>query len=125
MSWATAGRRAAGLTALLCMLALAFSSASHSQVGDPDAFGPSYKYCKEFRGGGYTISVYAKRISCKKARAIQRELWNGPRSRKIIRNGGSGASGYILLKRYPGWRCGSGAGGGSCNKGKASAAYQN
>lgn len=101
-------------------------------------YGPSYRYCGSFKAtspllrtrltlssGGYNIRVYATHMRCRKALRIQKEYWLGPRHRKVIVNGGAGATGYILLKRFPGWRCGSGAGGGACTKGRASAAYQN
>lgn len=113
---------------VLAVVAIAASTlalgVAATPAADPNAFGPAYKYCKSFQAE-YRIHVYAKRVTCRRARQIQREYWLGPRSRKIIRNGGSGANGYVLLKRFPGWGCGSGAGGGACTKGKASAAYQN
>ena len=85
---------------------------------------PGMTKCGTFKAD-YTIHVYAKHISCSKARRIQKEYWLGPDSRKVIHNGGSGASGWVTLKRYPGWRCGSGSGGGSCTRGGRMAAYQN
>lgn len=88
-------------------------------------YGAEQKSCGSFDGGEYRISVYATEISCKKARRIQKEYWLGPKRRKVIVNGGSGAAGYILLKRFPGWRCTSGSGGGSCSKGDSVASYQN
>lgn len=88
-----------------------------------DYWGPGYHTCNSFRASGYVINVSAKRIRCRTAVRIQREYWLGPRRRKTIVNGGSGASGYVLLHRFPGWRCGSGAGAGACRKGNAAAAY--
>ena len=85
---------------------------------------PGMKKCGTFRAG-YRIWVYAKGISCRTARKIQKEFWLGPARRKVIHNGGSGASGWVTLKRYPGWRCGSGSGGGGCRKGRRFAGYQN
>ena len=32
---------------------------------------------------------------------------------------------YATLKRFPGWKCYSGAGGGSCRKGKKVSGYRN
>ena len=66
---------------------------------------------------GYLVDVSATNLSCRKARAIEREFWLGPRRRKVLVNGGSGYDGYTLLKRYPGYRCNFGAGGGGCQKG--------
>jgi hypothetical protein len=117
------------LLTLSCALAVAgallCSGSSFGRAPDPEAFGPTFKFCKSFHAGSLRIDVYAHLVTCRRARAIQKELWLGPDSRKRVFNGGSGAAGYVLLKRFPGWRCGSGSGGGSCNKGKASAAYQN
>lgn len=116
-------RRVAVLVAAAVIAQGAVGGAS-AQVNNPNAFGPTYRFCGNFKAG-YTISVYAHGITCATARRIQREYWLGPRSRKIIVNGGSGAFGYTKLKRYPGWRCGSGAGGGQCTRGSRAAAYQN
>jgi hypothetical protein len=90
-----------------------------------EAWGPGFNSCGSFNTSDYRINVSAKKVSCKRATAIQRELWLGPDSRKVIVNGGSGATGYIKLKRYPGWKCGSGAGAGACKKNKSVAAYDN
>ena len=73
------------------------------------------KSCGSFPSASYTIHVTAKGITCKRARAIMKEYWNGPDSRKIIHHGGSGADGWIKLKRYPGYTCYSGSGGGGCS----------
>lgn len=120
-----AGNRAVASLGLAIAFGLVLWSAA-PVAGAPgrDAWGPDYRYCGSFLAG-YRIHVYAKKTSCRSARRIQREYWLAPRSRKVIVNGGSGASGYVLLKRYPRWRCGSGAGAGSCNKGRSSAAYAN
>ncbi len=105
---------------LLVALATVVSSASAA-----GPYGPDYEYCGSFSADSYKIEVYATDMRCRKAVRIQREYWLAPRHRKVFVNGGAGASGYVLLKRFPGWRCGSGAGGGQCTKGNASAAYQN
>jgi hypothetical protein len=106
------------VTALAC---LAGGSAA---LATPDYDWPGMRKCGTFKAG-YTIYVYAKNITCKTARRIQIEYWRGPKSRQVVHNGGTGAGGYITLKRYPGWRCYSGAGGGSCSRGKKVAGYQN
>jgi hypothetical protein len=85
---------------------------------------PGMKKCGTFQAE-YEIWVYAKNIRCAKARQIQKEYWLGVESDRVIVNGGSGAAGYVLLGRFPGWRCGSGAGGGACSKGRKIAGYQN
>ena len=96
-----------------------------SKPATADLYGPSFKYCGSFKAKSLAIHVYAKKITCRKARSIEREYWLGPRSRKIYVNGGFGADGYIKLKRFRGWKCTSGSGGGSCNKRRSSAAYAN
>lgn len=88
-------------------------------------YGPGVKSCGSFKSDSYKIRVFAEKLTCKKARAIQREYWNGPDSRKTVVNGGSGAYGYILLDKYPGWKCTSGSGGGGCKKKKSHAYHQN
>jgi len=110
------------LTAASITIALAFgASAAHST---PNYDWPGMKKCGTF-DAGLTIWVYAKHVSCKTARRIQKEYWLGPKSRKIIHNGGSGAAGWVKLKRYPGWTCTSGSGGGGCSRGNKLAGYQN
>lgn len=114
------------LTVLFAAVALAVSGAMPPSVGaDADDWGPSFKDCGSFKAGAYRIEVYASKVTCKKAKRIQRELWLGSAKDKESVNGGSGASGYVKLKRFPGWRCTSGSGGGSCKKGKSVAAYEN
>jgi len=43
--------------------------------------------------------MYAKNIKCKTARRIQIEYLRGPKSRRVVHNGGTGAGGWITLKR--------------------------
>jgi hypothetical protein len=82
------------------------------------------KKCGSFKAKGYRIYVYAnKRLSCERARRVMKARW-GPSSGIVTHNGGTGASGWITLKKYPGWKCYSGAGGGTCRKSKAVAGYQ-
>lgn len=107
------------VASLAVLLALVGVSSANSY------WGHGYKSCRSFKAGGLTIHVSAKHISCRKARAIQKEYWNGPDSRKVIVDGGSGWKGYIKLKRYPGYKCTSGAGAGMCKKGRRIAAYDN
>ena len=102
-------------------LALAVSPAGAT----PNYDWPGMKKCGTFKAQSLTIYVYAKNIKCVSARRIQKEYWLAPKSRKVVHNGGTGASGWVTLKRYPGWRCTSGSGGGGCNRGKKSASYQN
>jgi len=105
-------------------VALAFSIVVSPAAPTPNYDWPGMKKCGTFKAQ-YTIYVYAKNIRCSTARRIQKEYWLGPDSRKVVHNGGTGAAGWITLKRYPGWKCTSGSGGGGCNRGKKSASYQN
>ena len=78
-------------------------------------WGPGFKTCGSFRAE-YKIQVFAKDVICAKARRIQKEYWLGPKSRtiEVIVRGRPA----VRLKRFPGWLCFSGAGGGSCDKGE-------
>jgi hypothetical protein len=120
-SWRTRSTLALALLALGVLLALS-TQAPPIQGAGP--YGPEYKSCSSFEAE-YHIRVYATHMPCRKAVRIQREYWLGPESRKTIVNGGVGCCGWILLDRFPGWKCFSGAGGGSCKKGRKVAAYQN
>jgi hypothetical protein len=107
------------LLALAASVLLASQSVAYATPYD----WPGMKKCGPFQAE-YKIWVYAKNMRCAKARLIQKEYWLGPDSEKVVVDGGSGAEGYVFLKRFPGWRCGSGAGGGSCTKGRKIAGYQ-
>ena len=109
----------------LAAAAIALAAVATPAQATPNYDWPGMKKCGTFKAQSYTIYVYAKNIKCATARRIQKEYWLGPRSRKVVHNGGTGASGWVTLKRYPGWRCTSGSGGGGCNRGKKSASYQN
>ncbi len=113
------------------VLVLTLAIAAGASAGRPptSVFGPNAKYCQsfvtpreQFLPHGYKVYVYAIGMRCSTARTIEHEYWFAPDRRKIYVNGGSGAAGYTLLKRYPGWRCDFGAGDGGCTKGKAEAA---
>ena len=110
------------LTVATAVLTLASSSAW--AANPPNDYGPPFRYCGHFKSD-YVIHVYSKKLRCRKARAIQREFWNGRARNRTVVNGGSGYAGYVLLDKFPGWRCGSGSGGGACTKGKRIAAYAN
>lgn len=108
--------------------ALAALAATAGPASSDPYWGPGHTACGrvtlEGREGD-TVKLYvaARGITCKTAIRIEREYWGAPRSQLKIINGGSGAAGYILLKRFAGWRCTSGAGAGSCTRGKKFAGY--
>lgn len=109
---------------LTFLVAIALSVGIVLQAEAASPYGPEYRYCGSFKAG-YQIHVYKAHMSCRLAMRIQKEYWLAPDHRKVAVNGGVGASGYFLLKRFPGWRCSSGSGGGTCSKGRKVAAYQN
>jgi hypothetical protein len=115
-------RQMCGAAALVIAISLGLSGVA---LGTPGYDWPGMSKCGSFKAS-YRIYVYANdHLRCAKARRIMKEYWLGPESRKVIVNGGTGASGYVKLKRYKGWRCFSGAGGGTCRHGRAVAGYQN
>lgn len=71
------------------------------------------------RGYPYRIRVSAHGISCRKARRIQKSYWNDRNPGREDRYG------RIHLRKFPGWRCSSGASAGGCFKGNRSASYAN
>lgn len=104
--------------AVLICQAVAGLAAPLSQAEGP--FGPGYRACGSFHAH-YRIKVYSRHLRCRRAMRIQREYWLAPPSRTVEVN--HGGRPYVLLKRFPGWKCFSGAGGGTCNKGRKVAAY--
>jgi hypothetical protein len=85
----------------------------------------AYHYCSSFKARHYTIRVYATNVSCRKAVKVQRAWWLGPKSATHQHGPGPLPSTYYTMDGFPGWKCSWGSGGGSCNKGKRSAGYQN
>lgn len=110
-------------SALLVGVVLLAALGAPSAKGD-GPYGPDYRFCGAFNAD-YRIQVYESHMSCRMAMRVQKEYWLGPDERRVVVNGGSGAAGYVLLKRFPGWKCTSGSGGGACRKGRKVAAYQN
>ncbi len=82
---------------------------------------PRYRHCGSFQAR-YRIHVLARHVSCRKARRVQREYWLAPESEKEL-VGPDEYNGYVRLKRFPGWRCTSGARAGACVKGRKEASY--
>lgn len=76
----------------------------------------SQQFCTAFNGMGSTVVVskMTKNPTCAVAAGITRDFLT---RRGVTRHGGpSNAQTWYTLKRYPGWRCGTGAGGGGCRK---------
>lgn len=101
---------ALALTALAVMLAMLLSQADRAEAG--------YRPCGQLHDGhpGKTW-VGAKKTSCRKAHRIL-SYWLNGRGVKWHRGGD-----YYTLRRYPGWKCGSGAGAGTCVKGRKAVEY--
>ncbi len=118
-----ARRSAAGALALL-LLILTLGVPAVSSATTASEWGPGFKACGSFRDGGGTIHVFAKEISCAKSRRIQKALWLGPHSGWIVHLPKVGPE-EIRLKRFPGYVCISGTGGGNCIKGEKVSAYSN
>jgi hypothetical protein len=110
----------AAVLAVSGLLVSAWSAPGGASATSAADWGPGFKACGHFRAE-YTIHVFAKGVTCSKARRIQMEYWLGAPSGHVEVNHGGPV--YILLKRFPGWKCFSGTGGGSCTKGHKVAAY--
>jgi hypothetical protein len=120
------GRAVAGFITAVVLLALltVLPAVSAGRIPpDPDVYGPTFDFCNSFHAKGYRIDVYAKNVSCRRARNVQKAFWRGS-EKSVIYHPMHGVDEYWTLKRFPGWRCTTGAGGGSCAKGRATAAYQ-
>jgi hypothetical protein len=118
---AKSGKRIFAASACAAMLGMGLVGATGSSATTASDWGPGFKDCGFFHAE-YKIHVFAKGISCAKARRIQKVYWLAPKSRTeevITRRGPV----YIKLKRFPGWKCMSGAGGGDCSKGQKVAGY--
>ena len=69
----------------------------------------------------YRITVLNRNVSCRTAMGLIRGFWSG----KGVHHGGpSDAQSWWTLKAYAGWRCGQGAGAGSCTRRNSIAAYE-
>jgi hypothetical protein len=118
-----------GIWVLLAILTTASIGAPSASVSAADPYwGPGHASCGRHTyntngGGSVALYIAARNTPCRTALQIERELYTAPGNRLKIVNGGSGAAGYILLKRYPGWKCTSGAGAGSCQRGSKFAGY--
>jgi hypothetical protein len=110
-----------GASVCAAILVLGLVTPTLSSATTAADWGPGFKDCGSFHAE-YKIHVFARDVSCAKARRIQEEFWRGPSSRKTEVITPKGPV-YIKLKRFPGWKCSSGAGGGTCTNGKKVAAY--
>jgi hypothetical protein len=108
-------------SAVLLVLA---ASAAGATPAHPGALPPANRYCATIRYSELPTDLYAKGLSCGLAVRVLRAWLVGPRSGVIEVDGGSGGfRGYDRLRSYPGFQCGSGAGGGWCTKHEQTASY--
>jgi hypothetical protein len=105
-----------GLCLTAC-LGLPVTSAGATNVHYPF---DGYRHCGEL--GKTSIYVSADGLTCTHARRIVREYRFGPEGRKV-HHGPENYNGWWSLKRFPGWRCHEGTGGGGCEKHGRSAAF--
>jgi hypothetical protein len=117
----SAPRWAALALALLAFLALPIAGAGATSVDYP--FGPDFRHCGPVRGGdSFAIHVSAKKLACPRAKRVVREFYFGTERRKR-HHGPENYNGWWTLKRFPGWRCTEGTGGGGCRKRGHEAAF--
>lgn len=120
-------RRAVACLVACASLAIAgFGATAQASGGWYDW--PGMKKCDEFRAGDTLIKAYASKetesqapLGCGRANRIMRAWWRGPDPEAHDHQNGD----YYTLERFPGWRCSSGSGGGSCSRGDRVAGYQN
>jgi hypothetical protein len=111
-------------TLLLLGLVVAFFSMAVGASAHSSHYLDGYRHCGPVHGAtGGTIWISAKRVSCARARRIDREFYFGPEDRKRHHGDETIQGSWWTLKRYPGWRCGEGTGGGSCHKHGATAFF--
>jgi len=72
---------------------------------------------------GHRIIYYAHGIHCATARAIEYEIFLAPASHRVVHNAQS-RNAWTGLRRFKGWRCYFGAGGGQCIKGRMQSGFQ-
>jgi hypothetical protein len=106
--------------ALLLLGAVLLAPGAASGAG---YWGPGFKICRALRTHGEKLYVSAQNLPCGKAIRLTKAYWFSPPGQTEL-VGESEYNGYVRLKRFPGWRCNSGAGGaGGCHKGRQFAAF--
>ena len=114
-----ASARRLRIIACAVLVALSVPAATDFALAAPHV--PGMKYCGSFNAKSLRIYVYANgHVTCAKSRRVQKAYWRG----KTVYHDCSPACAYSTLKRYPGWRCNSGAGGGDCRKRKKVSHYE-
>ncbi len=98
--------------ALLVVLAalLPFAGAAQGAAANRDFPGPGFKSCGSFGRPAIRIHLYAKRLSCSRARRINNAYEQGT---EVTERGWN----ELCLDRFPGWCCGGGGGAVTCKRG--------
>jgi hypothetical protein len=110
---------------LLVVLVVALSSEAVPASAHSSHYLDGYSHCGPVHNGtGAKIWVSAQGVSCGLARRVDHEFYFGPEDRKRHHGGSTVEQSWWTLKRFPGWRCGEGTGGGSCHKHGATAFFE-
>jgi hypothetical protein len=78
--------------------------------------------CERHRAHGHRFTVTAQNVACRLADAIVRDFWRDGKD-VILHRGASMNTTSWTLRRYPGWSCNIGAGGGACTHRAQTAQY--
>jgi len=108
-------RLLAGVIAVLVLLLATSAPAGAKAAKRCGSFTHTYRY---------TVSA-SGRVSCTSALRIVKSFIRSHSSWKEHSTDGTTAGTYYTNRKYRGWRCGEGSGGGSCWRGKRTASYVN
>jgi hypothetical protein len=82
------------------------------------------RYCATYRDGSYRVVVSASHVSCRKAKRVAKSF-RVTKSRGWKHRGGStSADSYWVNRKFKGWKCSEGSGGGACRRGNSWASWQ-
>lgn len=112
-----------GIGTWLVVTAAVLAATNGGAVASPVAH-VAARQCGSLYDSQYQYKVTAKRVSCKFARRIVRSYRVNLRRGWRSNGGDSLASRVWTSKRYPGWGCGDGSGGGLCFRGSKSAGWE-
>lgn len=92
-------------------------------AGADPTYWPGYKQCDTFELVEYNVEVYKKRVKCSFARRIVKSYYiDGDGWRYHDR--GPAMSYYTNRRKFKGWKCSSGSGGGGCYRGRKKVGYE-
>jgi hypothetical protein len=121
------GRRAVPSVLAWIVIAAATwgSPAGGARLGEPPAFfvAPGSTNCGSFEYSKHenAVGVYAQKVSCKFALALQREFWASSNPNVVVSSKTDlSTSRNFTFRNYPGWKCTEGdTSSGSCFKGRS------